>query len=131
MSVATEIEKAVCRRCFAVVDATDSFCRYCGLTLGADPPPADLVAELVPSPAERPTGRFGNRWLMLALVLAAAGPLGLPVLWRSRQFSLRLKVVLTAIILGLTVAAVAWIWHTIDQALAPLRNFNALHGCGR
>ncbi len=55
---------------------------------------------------------------MLFLTL---GPLALPMLWRSRQFSRLWKIVLTAIVVVITLLIVAFLWEVVPQWLAEVR----------
>lgn len=113
-----DVEKIVCRRCFAVLDAGDNFCRRCGAaTTGS----AAASPGLVPQPAT-PRSKLGdNRGVVLLLLFAVLGPLAIPTLWRSSRFSLTWKIVLTAIVLGITVAIIGVLWYVVVIALKPLR----------
>jgi hypothetical protein len=47
--------------------------------------------------------------MVLVMLFAVAGPLALPLLWRSRRFSSAWKTALTVLVLSLT-AAVCFVW---------------------
>jgi len=130
------VEKLVCRSCYAVVDAGDNFCRRCGAPIGsaAVPRPSaqddanrPVLAEVV---EPRSVGRkwSDSPWIVLVLLFFVLGPLALPMLWRSRQFSLVWKLVLTAIVIGLTVLILWLIWYVLDKSLEPLRQLQNLPG---
>ncbi|MBN2474512.1 MAG: hypothetical protein JXB62_07880 [Pirellulales bacterium] len=128
MSTALDIEKIVCRHCYAVLDVGDSFCRHCGVPTGpASSAPWSPGAASAAPPAMRrghglATSRWSeNRWVVLAMLFLVLGPVGLPMLWRSRQFSRTWKTVLTTFVLGVTVAIVGLIWYVFNKTLAPLR----------
>jgi hypothetical protein len=89
------IETTVCHGCYAVIDAGDNYCRHCGTNLnglsdrhGAAGPLGSrpVLASVVQRPklSESP-------WVVLPLLFLVLGPLGVPLLWRSRQFSLLWK----------------------------------------
>jgi hypothetical protein len=128
------IEHVLCRRCYGVVDAVDNFCRRCGTPLNigqfspTSPPTSGMLrAELACEPSKSPgTAKWSqNPWVVLFVLFFVLGPLGLPMLWRSR-FSLLWKFVLTVLMTALSVFIVAMIWHTTDQALAPLRELQKM-----
>jgi hypothetical protein len=60
---------------------------------------------------------------MLFLVL---GPLALPMLWRSRDFSLLWKSILTAAMLGVTVLLIWGIWWVTHQTMMSLQELDKL-----
>ena len=66
--------------------------------------------------------------MVLATLFLVAGPLGLPMLWRSRQFSPVWKVALSALVLGVTVAVVAMIWYVLGKSLEPLMELRKMKG---
>ena len=78
----------VCRRCGLEITAQDRFCRHCGWPVGAA---ANVVeAEMIAAPSARVGPRYSwyeNVWFVLAMLFLVFGPLALPLLWRSRQFS--------------------------------------------
>jgi hypothetical protein len=81
----------------------------------ADPQP--------PAPVARPV----SPWPALAALLLF-GPLGLPMLWRSRGFSPGWKALLTLVVLVLTAAVVWMAWYVLYRSLEPLRHLQGLHG---
>ena len=123
------IETTVCHRCYAVIEAGDNYCRHCGTNLTD---PSDDAASprsarpVLASVVERP--RFSESpWVVLPLLFLVLGPLGVPLLWRSRQFSLLWKGVLTLIMAVVTVFLLWSIWFTLQTSLAPLRELDQLH----
>ena len=128
IATAEDIEKVVCYQCYAVLDAGDHFCRHCGRPLGDTPAPTgtfDGGVAHTPAPQRRLSE---NPWVVLAMLLLVMGPLGLPMLWRSRHFSLTLKTALTLFILGVTAAILGMIYHTLQVRLQPLMELNQLKG---
>ena len=127
------IEHVLCRHCCDVVDAIDHFCRHCGFPLaeggisGSNSLPPDrrpIRAEVVSTPLKFSGGAAKwseNPWVVLVLLFFVLGPLGLPMLWRSRRFSLLWKVLLTALIVAVTVFILAMVWYVTYQLLAQLR----------
>ena len=69
--------------------------------------------------------RFSLRTMLLLVVL---GPLGLPLVWRSRRFSIVWKIALTALVAALTLLLSWKIWHDVQQSLAPLRELRNFRG---
>jgi len=121
MSTTLDIEKIVCPQCYAMLDVGDNYCRHCGASTVNSAGPGEMPARLAPDRSRDRCGWSENRWLVLAMLFLVLGPLGLPMLWRSRQFSLTWKLILTSIMLAVTVAVVGTIWFVMQQALAPLR----------
>lgn len=128
MTTTLDIEKIVCRRCYAVLDAGDNFCRHCGAPTGNSDVPAAATAQLVADRSAGVSKWSENRWVVLAMLLLVLGPLGLPMLWRSRQFSLFWKAMLTAFLLGVTVAIIGLIWYVLHEALRPLTQLRGMKG---
>ncbi len=130
MTIAPEIERTVCRRCFAVLDAPDRFCRCCGAPTENAPADAlDIVPVQVVSenPINRPKAT-DNPWIVLAMLFLVLGPLGLPMLWSCRRIDTIWKVVLTVVVVGLVAVIIALVWFVLHQALAPLQDLKTLRG---
>lgn len=126
------VERVVCRQCFAVLDATDNYCRNCGmatprLVAGAPADSKPLMAELVPGRAPSTKGSE-SPWIVLPMLFLVAGPLALPMLWRSREFSVLWKAILTIVVVGLTLFVVWAIWFLYQKAVAPLQELRGLPG---
>ena len=130
MTIAPEIERTVCRKCFAVLDAPDCFCRHCGApTENAPTDASDIVQAQVVS--ENPTSRskaMDNPWVVLAMLFLVLGPLGLPMLWRCSRIDTIWKVVLTVVVIGIVAVIIALVWFVLHQALAPLQELKTLRG---
>jgi hypothetical protein len=142
-------QKIVCPTCCAVLDAGDSFCRRCGAStvvaaglveerdagVPSSHSPCPPSPQLPPLPSSPPPGAtppaagqtpwLENVWVVLAMLFLALGPLALPMLWRSRQFSLTWKVILTVLVLLVVVLIVAVLWYVFNQLLAPLESILA------
>jgi len=128
MAGSPEIEKAVCRQCFAVLDSTDRYCRHCGAPRpnargGAA---AVVPVQTEPQPPPKPRKPTDNPWIVLSMLFLALGPLALPLLWRSRGFNIFWKIVLTILVVVIIAIIIALMWYVIHTALAPLRDFDAL-----
>ena len=126
---APAIQKILCLNCHAVLDATDNYCRHCG-------EPTVIMAEsgnARPRPvahgydsASHPIGFFESPWVILPLIFLVLGPLALPLLWRSRRFSLLWKNVLTVITLVYTVFLMASVWFSAQEAMKSFRELDKL-----
>ena len=127
------IEKIVCRQCYAVLDAADNYCRHCGratpnLIAGAESGPAAAIEARLVEPATRPTKGVESPWIVLPMLFLILGPLAIPMLWRSRQFSVLWKIVLTVVVIGMTAVVLWMIWELYQRALAPLKELRGLPG---
>ena len=130
-------EKIVCRQCHALLDADDRFCRQCGASTAeaillcdageADLPKRSLSA--MPDRSDRRSPWSGNVWVVLTMLFVALGPLALPMLWQSRQFSLFWKIVLTVLVGIITVVnnCLPLVRHQHDSCAAetPVRALSA------
>lgn len=74
------------------------------------------------SPAHGLRAAIDTPWAVLALLFLVTGCLGLPVLWISRSFSTRMKIVwslvatlYTGALVGCTSAVLWWAWLQISQ----------------
>ena len=124
MSTALDIEKIVCPQCYTMLDVGDNFCRQCGVPTGSLAPSLPLPARGVPDHYAGRPGWSENVWVVLAMLFFVLGPLALPMLWRSRCFSPTWKLILTAVMLVVTVVMLWWMWHTVQEALKPLRELD-------
>jgi RsiW-degrading membrane proteinase PrsW (M82 family) len=87
------------------------------------------------APPEAAPGRPGNRqkwmesrWAVLVSLFFLFGPLALPMLWRSRQFSPVWKIILTTLVLGATALIIGLLWYVVNKALEPLTDLRELQG---
>lgn len=110
----SEIEKIVCWQCQAVLDLGDHYCRHCGAPTSRPATPRDSGATLAPRAGE-------SRLVILLMLFVVLGPLALPMLWRCRCFSTVWKLILTALVLGATLAIVWFAWFAFQAVLVPLR----------
>lgn len=98
----------------------------------ASPAEPVIVAERVadapragrPAAGRKLTTFIDNPWVVLGLVFFAMMFLGIPLIWKSRGFSLAGKIFWTlaalaysALVLWLFFLVMAWAYHTIAQAL--------------
>jgi len=124
MNATPDIEKTVCRRCFAVLSSADKFCRHCGAATehAGDGAPSLVPVEVVPERRRSNREILENPWTILAMLFLVMGPLALPLLWWSRRFSIFWKIVLSILVtvyitgLGyLAWCAVQQAWQSIEQ----------------
>jgi hypothetical protein len=108
----------VCRRCQGAIDATDNYCRHC----------ASPTGKLGGSPAKGSAEWWESPWFVVTLLLFVVGPLALPLLWRSRRFTVHWKIVLTIVVTFITAYFLWVIWYTLNQALAPLQELKNFRG---
>jgi ribosomal protein L40E len=105
--------KVVCRQCAAAIDADDNYCRRCG-----SPTPCGVTLG-VSAGVTRPA-TWESPWVILPLILFVLGPLALPLLWRSRQFTSFWKILVTVLVTVVAVLLIAMSWVYTRQALSPL-----------
>ncbi len=56
------------------------------------------------------------------MLFAGLGALALPLLWRSRRFSMLWKVILSVVVVAYTAAVLWLIWYLVEvMILAPIR----------
>lgn len=134
------IRRTVCHGCYAVLDATDHYCRHCGTptdkmagvlennraTVPIAKPATPVLAALASEPSAQRPRHSESPWVVLPVLFLVLGPLGLPMLWRSRQFSLLWKCVLTAVMLGVTAMLVWGIWFVLHQTLSSLHELDKI-----
>ncbi len=91
----------------------------------AGPPPRPSPAAAPRRPEQR-VPFWENVWVVLVMLLGVVGPLALPMLWRSRQFTLFWKIVLTVVVVAITALIVAVLYDycqqmatSLNRALAP------------
>jgi len=113
-TASSTIGTSLCRRCRALVQLTDRFCRHCGQSTASDfdATGVELVAAPTcgePACREVPCQHVrwcDRRWFVLVMLFLVLGPLALPMLWSSRSFSPLAKTLLTAVGLIVTVLAI-------------------------
>jgi ribosomal protein L40E len=124
MTAPREIEKVLCPRCQAELDAGDRFCRHCGAPQGdaaGDPAASDTAAP------GRPARQPESRGTLLLALFALVGPVALPALWRSPRFSRPWKIVLTVLVSIQTVLVVWLAWYVLHRFLfEPLQRLREL-----
>ena len=120
MTAAEHIEKIVCPQCCAVLDVSDNFCRHCGRPTRES---AAGHSRQIATTARKSTWAE-SRAMVFVMLFVVLGPLALPLLWRSREFSLLWKIVLTVVMVVLTALILYLIWYVIYKSLEPLRQFH-------
>ena len=120
------VPKIVCQRCRAALEAEDNYCRRCGTPTANVSGLSGGAAAAMPYGAW-PAAGFSQRpswwdrpWFILMMLFLVLGPLALPMLWRSRQFSQVWKIVLTVLVSLLT-GWLCWrLWLAMQQTAAML-----------
>jgi hypothetical protein len=115
------LAKTICLDCHAELDAGDNYCRHCGAPIGRSgnagtTAPIDARATLSPVPCNC----WDRPWVVLTLLFVVLGPFAIPLLWRSRRFSLVWKNVLTVFVLAETVLLLWVFWLILQYLYAPL-----------
>jgi hypothetical protein len=125
------VAEITCCQCRAAIATGDKYCRHCGAVTGEPEDggaTAAVDARIVPSHAAAQRGCWENPWVILSLLFLAIGPFAIPLLWRSRRFSLLWKSVLTILVLGVTALLLWLLWVIAKQFIAPLREIVELLG---
>jgi len=83
-----EANTRACPACGTITVGAAKYCSVCGI-------PLDPAAT---PPAPSPSKWYHRVWFVLLMLTPfALGPFGLPLLWKSPQFSRRAKVILTLV----------------------------------
>jgi hypothetical protein len=122
------LARTICRQCRAALDAGDNYCRRCGVptgTSGNSRPAIPVGAKAVPSSAQ--SKYWESPCIVLTLLFVVLGPFAIPLLWRSRRFTLVWKNILTTFVLGWTALLLWVLWLFMQQTFGPLlRDLNEL-----
>ena len=104
-----------CALCGDTAPTDARYCRQCGK-------PFEATAPATPPKAKW----YHNRWfVLLMLTPVVLGPLGLPLLWKSPNFSRSGKMTWTFITLGWTIA---FVWYVMVKVVpAVMGEFNQLN----
>jgi hypothetical protein len=119
--------KTACLRCHAVLDAGDHYCRRCGTPTGraaSSGTSLPVGEEAAPSPVQ--FRYWESPWIVLTLLFLVLGPFAIPLLWRSRRFTLLWKNILTALVLALTALLLWNVWLVVQRALGSLHDLDGL-----
>ena len=103
----------ICPQCAAPLQPDDHHCAKCGAdvtvddeaTVGADRGKDGSLSTLL-----------HNRWAILGLLFLVLAAFGLPLLWKSRVFSLPMKLILTIVVLLYT-ALIIWLIFLVLQSV--------------
>ena len=121
-------ETTVCRRCYAALDASDNYCRHCGMAaanaadlLDGATRAASFRVSLASAPSVQQAKWSESPWVVLPHLFLILGPFALPLLWRSRRFTLVWKSILTVVMLGVTVYLLWSIWLILHQVMVSLQ----------
>jgi hypothetical protein len=113
------VPKIVCQRCRAPLDAEDNYCRRCGTPTANLPGSSGGIWATAGSSVQQPSW-WDRPWFILLMLFMVLGPLALPMLWRSRQFSQLWKIVLTVLVTIVT-GWLCWkLWVVMQQTVAAL-----------
>ncbi len=122
---ASFVESYLCPQCSAEVAADDKVCHCCGASMSTTVSPAD-ASSIVNANAVRPDGSLRgllhNRWAVLGLLFLAMAALGIPVLWASRAFSTRAKILLTIVVILYTILILWGFWLVMDWSITRIRD---------
>ena len=94
-------------------------------------PAAAAFTRRGPPPARARVPFWENVWVVLVMLLGVVGPLALPMLWRSRQFTLFWKIVLTVVVVAITALIVAVLYDYCQQMATSLNRSCALRAAAR
>ena len=114
--------KSVCARCRAVLDSGDNYCRRCGEPSSE----AAIVAGARTASSPAQVAYWERPWVIVTFLFVLLGPFAIPMLWRSRRFTLVSKNILTALVLGETALLLWGLWFILQQAMGPLRELEKL-----
>ena len=73
----------LCPKCQKEIDNQDSYCKSCGAEVRTD----------------KPTPWYFRGWFVILMAFVVLGPLAIPLLWKSPEFSKRAKIILTVVII--------------------------------
>jgi hypothetical protein len=118
------VPQIVCQRCRAPLDAEDNYCRRCGAPTanvagGAGGPMSYFARSATDSSVQRPRW-WDSPFVILPMLFLVIGPLALPMLWRSRQFSQLWKIILTVLVTLLTGWLCWQLWLAMQKTAAML-----------
>jgi hypothetical protein len=84
------------------------------------------------SPASAPSVQQAkwseSPWVVLPLLFLILGPFALPLLWRSRRFTLVWKSILTVVMLGVTVYLLWSVWLILHQVMVSVQEVDNVRG---
>ena len=66
------------------------------------------------------------KWWTVLVLLIAAGPFGFPLLWKSKDFNLFWKVLLTVVFIAVTIVAIWGSWKTVDLTVQKFKDAGLL-----
>lgn len=126
------VDTILCPNCEATLPAAAALCPHCGATTrpghlqSAKDGAAHPAAGARPAAARAPQGPplLDRPWVVLSLLFFVMAILGLPLLWKSRAFSLASKVLLSIIVTLYTLALFAgvgaicvWAYRRVVDAM--------------
>lgn len=117
---ARSIESILCHACGREVGADDNQCRRCGVSLRSAAEGARHAANRE-APAKW-REMIDHRWVVLLLLFGVMGPLAIPILWKSRGFSVLGKILLSVAV-TIYIAALAWCaWLAVKSAYDQIKD---------
>jgi len=111
----TFVTTLVCPACHAEVSTSAETCPQCGKPLAVQSTSAPPAAE---SSLQR---ILDHRGLLLLLLFGATAALGIPLLWKSRVFSLSAKILLTIALCAYTVLILWLFWIVVSRSLESIQ----------
>jgi hypothetical protein len=115
------LANTICPLCHSDLDVGDNFCRRCGSPNGragsaGTTTPVAVNAHLSPVQFKS----WESPWIILTLLFAVLGPFAIPLLWRSRRFTIVWKNIITVLVLAEMVLLVWVFWLVLQYLYAPL-----------
>ena len=111
------VQSIVCPACTAGLDLRDQFCRHCGMPTSL----RSARGEQLAIGAENRRDPLDSPWVVLGLLLFVLGPFALPFLYKSRAFSMPMKIFLTVVVMVIAVIAVWVTLYLIGRIVAPIQ----------
>jgi hypothetical protein len=76
--------------------------------------------DSAPVASDSPKRHWENPWVIVGLLLAVIGPFALPMVWRSRRFTLLWKYILTVASICQTILVLWLLWFIMHLTVVSL-----------
>jgi hypothetical protein len=117
---ASFVDNYLCPKCSADVEAEAKVCKSCGAVISAGDAPSSDSPAIKPDGSLR--GLLHNRWAILGLLFLVMAALGIPVLWASRAFSTRTKILLTIAVSLYTILILWGFWLVMAWCITRIQD---------